>query len=152
LVGGALLAGVAVCVGQAPPSVQTNDGHSNLSSGQAPAPSADYLRASEPPQSQVATPPKEKSIEELLARLDAIKAQKEELEKARTETVALVKEKLKQQKQRLQKLGVSVEEVSVPPPSVSTTSGQVGDPLIGAAAGAYLAPKAESPGRNSEKR
>ena len=53
---------------------------------------------------------KEKSVEELLSRLDAIKAQQEELDKAKKETVTLLKEKLKQQKQRLQNLGVTIEE------------------------------------------
>ena len=53
---------------------------------------------------------KEKSVEELLSRLDAIKAQQEELDKAKKETVTLLKEKLKQQKQRLQNLGVNIEE------------------------------------------
>jgi hypothetical protein len=96
-------------------------------------------------------PVKEKSIEELLAKLDLIKAQQEELEKARKETVALVKERLKQQKERLQKLGVSVEEEpATPPPPVSTTSGQVSDPLVGAA-GTSIAAPAEAPGRKSEK-
>ena len=59
---------------------------------------------------------KEKSVEELLSRLDAIKGQQEELDKAKKETVTLLKEKLKQQKQRLQNLGVSVEEEAVRPP------------------------------------
>jgi predicted transcriptional regulator len=53
---------------------------------------------------------KEKSVEELLSRLDAIKAQQEELDKAKKETVTLLKEKVKQQKQRLQNLGVNIEE------------------------------------------
>jgi hypothetical protein len=144
LVGGALLAVAAVCVGQAPSPPATQ-----------PKPAPHTIEYPDLPLSDgrtVSAPAKEKTIEELLARLDAIKAQQEELEKSRTETVALVKEKLKQQKQRLQKLGVSVEEEAVPPPSISTASGQVGDALVGAAAGAYLAPKAESPGRNSEKR
>ena len=61
---------------------------------------------------------KEKSVEELLGRLDALKAQQEELDKAKKETVTLLKEKLKQQKQRLQNLGVTVEEEAVRPRNI----------------------------------
>jgi hypothetical protein len=63
---------------------------------------------------------KEKTVEDLLARLDALQAQQAELDKAKTETVALLKEKLKQQRQRLRKLGVSVEEETVPSASTGT--------------------------------
>jgi hypothetical protein len=146
LVGGALLAAVAVCVGQAPAPP--------VAQPRRPArPSEDVDRLSLPPSPapnapQGAAPAREQSVEELLARLDSIKAQQEELEKARTETVALVKEKLKQQKQRLQKLGV--EEESAPPPPVSTTGGL--GALLGAGAGNSFVAPAEAPARNSEKK
>ena len=101
-----------------------------ISVGQAPAPTTDPLVGSElspravapaPPPSVTAKPEtaKEKSIDELLARLDAIKAQQEELEKTKKETVALLKEKLKQQKERLKNLGVTIEEVVPPQPNTS---------------------------------
>jgi hypothetical protein len=60
-------------------------------------------------------PAKAVTIDELLNKLDSIKAQKAALERAEKETVTLLKEKLKEQKDRLRKLGVSVEE---PPPAL----------------------------------
>jgi hypothetical protein len=111
LVGVALLVAVAVCVGQAPappkPPARAVEDVDRPTLPASPAPNAP----------QGAAPAKEKSIEELLAQLDAIKAQQEQLEKARKETVALVKEKLKEQKQRLLKLGVEEE-----PPLTTTSS------------------------------
>jgi hypothetical protein len=75
------------------------------------------------------TAPKEpaaKTIDELLSQLDAIKAQKTALEKAEQETVALLVEKLKQQRQRLQKLGINPEGQEhtpyAPPPASATPS------------------------------
>jgi hypothetical protein len=59
---------------------------------------------------------KSESIDGLLSRLDNIKAQKVELERQEKETIGVLKEKLKEQKQRLQRLGVNVEE-SRPLPS-----------------------------------
>jgi hypothetical protein len=50
--------------------------------------------------------PAAKFIDELIARLEGIKAQREALEKAEKETAALLAEKLNQQRQRLQKLAV----------------------------------------------
>jgi hypothetical protein len=59
-------------------------------------------------------PPRERlkseNIDGLLSRLDNIRAQKAELERRERETIGVLKEKLKEQKQRLQKLGVNVEE------------------------------------------
>jgi hypothetical protein len=104
-VGGVLLAVAAVCVGQAPPPSPTS-------------PAVPFPLVQTPAASAAA---KDTSIDELLSRLDAIKAQQEELEKAKKEAVSLLKEKLKQQKQRLQKLGVSVEE-ETPPPAISSGS------------------------------
>jgi hypothetical protein len=73
-----------------------------------------------------ASPAPPKAVEELIAQLDAIQAQQAQLEKARQETVAVLKERLKQQKQRLQRLGVSEEE-AVPTPT--NTTGGLG-PLV----------------------
>ena len=55
-----------------------------------------------------ATQTKEKSIEELLSQLDNIKAQQEELEKARRELVEHLQKKLRQQKEHVDKLGISM--------------------------------------------
>jgi hypothetical protein len=46
------------------------------------------------------------TIEALIRRVEAIKAQKAELDKAEKETLTLLREKLQQQEQRLRKLGV----------------------------------------------
>jgi hypothetical protein len=107
-VGGVLLAVAAACVGQDPRPSPT---------GSVVPPSVNQPAAA--PALEPHTVAKDKSIDELLSRLDAIKAQQEELEKAKKETVALLKERLKQQKQRLQKLGVNVEEETPPPPVVT---------------------------------
>ena len=62
---------------------------------------------------------------DLLNKLDSLKAQKAALEKAEKETLALLKDKLKQQKDRLKKLGVNVEDgppaspVAPPPPPLA---------------------------------
>ncbi len=80
-----------------------------------------------PPDPLVSTPPlaKAPSIDDLLNKLDSLKAQKAALEKAEKETIELLKEKLRQQKLRLQKLGVNVQEgnpaPSVAPPAPSPT-------------------------------
>ena len=111
-VGGVLLAAVAVCVGQDPRPTPTGPvvppTLNQAPVAPAPVPHAEGRAAA-----------KDKSIDELLSRLDTIKAQQEELDKAKKETVALLKEKLKQQKLRLQKLGVTVED-ETPPPQVSS--------------------------------
>jgi hypothetical protein len=140
LVGGALLVAVTMCVGQAPapPAAQPKP------------PAVEYPEIKLSEGRTIPAPAKEKSIEELLAQLDAIKAQQEQLEKARTETVALVKEKLKQQKQRLQKLGV--EEEPVAPPAVPAVVGQTADPLVGGSVPGLPAAPAVAPVLNTEKR
>jgi len=70
---------------------------------------------------------KAESIEDLLNRLTAIKAQKAELERIEKETVLLLKERFKQQKDRIEKLGVTIEEKDSPreviPPGVTPPSG-----------------------------
>jgi hypothetical protein len=65
---------------------------------------------------------KAEGIDELLSHLDMIKAQKAELEKVEKEMVTVLKEKIKEQKQRMQKLGVSVEENGAVPLSSPTGS------------------------------
>jgi hypothetical protein len=59
-----------------------------------------------PPQATPAPKKMEEGIDQLIRRLEILKAQKAELEKAEKEVVALLKEKLEQQTQLLQKLGV----------------------------------------------
>jgi hypothetical protein len=58
------------------------------------------------------------SIEDLLNKLDALKAQKAELERIEKETVAVLRDKLKEQKERIQKLGVAVDD-NGPTPTTS---------------------------------
>ncbi len=53
---------------------------------------------------------KSASIEDLLNKLQGLKAQRAELDRLEKEMVAVLKEKLKEQKERVQKLGVNVEE------------------------------------------
>ena len=63
-------------------------------------------------------------IEVLMDKLATIKAQKAELDKVEKQTVALLREKLKHQKERLQKLGVEPQEAtptSAPATSVTTS-------------------------------
>jgi hypothetical protein len=62
------------------------------------------------------------SIDDLLNKLDSLKSQKAALEKAENETIALLKEKLAQQKDRLKKLGVNVEDSPPAAPPVSVTA------------------------------
>jgi hypothetical protein len=50
-------------------------------------------------------------------RLEAVKAKKAELEQVEKELTAVLKEKYKEQKQRLQTLGVQVEETPVAVPA-----------------------------------
>jgi hypothetical protein len=76
------------------------------------------------------TPPlaKAPSIDDLLNKLDSLKAQKAAIEKAEKETVELLKEKLKEQKHRLKRLGVNVDDgnsvqpATPPPPPVTSSS------------------------------
>jgi hypothetical protein len=85
------------------------------------------------PVSPTPPPAKAPSIDDLLNKLDSLKAQKAAIEKAEKETVELLKEKLKQQKHRLQKLGVNVEEGNriqpAPPPPAPASPPPVGSPV-----------------------
>jgi hypothetical protein len=85
----------------------------NSPEGGSPPPPTAEARAPEPP-----PPAKAATIDDLLNKLDSLKVQKAALEKAEKETVALLKEKLKQQAHRLKKLGVNVEEAP-PAPAVA---------------------------------
>jgi len=84
-----------------------------------PRPASNEPRLSGPA-SPTPPPAKAPSIDDLLNKLDSLKAQKAALEKAEKETVELLKQKLQEQKHRLQKLGVNFEEgnrVQPAPPS-----------------------------------
>jgi hypothetical protein len=119
LVVAVLLACVAVCTRTA--EAQRHQGTSQA----VPQPSGYYPAGLTPtPQQQASVPVQEAAgfeprkadtVEELLSKLDAIKAKKAELEKVEKETVAMLKEKLKEQKQRLQNLGVPGDESTEPP-------------------------------------
>ncbi|MFO0844242.1 MAG: hypothetical protein U0797_17905 [Gemmataceae bacterium] len=102
-----LLAGlVAAQTGRATPAV--------------PAVPADFLTEPTPtfttPPPRPAARPGEKTIDELVASLEQIKARRAELDRVEKETVAMLREKLRQQRQRLHKLGVA-DEVPQPPPT-----------------------------------
>jgi uncharacterized protein involved in exopolysaccharide biosynthesis len=56
-----------------------------------------------------------RSIDQLLQELQVLRAQKAELERQEKEIVASVKERLMEQKQKLQTLGVQMEEPGRPP-------------------------------------
>jgi hypothetical protein len=71
-----------------------------------------------PPPAAIAPAPPPPGVDVLMDRLAAIKAQKAQLEKQEQETVALLREKLKQQKLRLQKLGVEPQEAAPQPAPV----------------------------------
>src|SRR5262249_4872496 len=79
-----------------------------------------------PPSGPVSKEPAAKTIDELLSQLDGIKAQKAALDKAEQETISLLVEKLRQQRQRLQKLGIHPDgQENTPytsPPTASTPS------------------------------
>jgi hypothetical protein len=60
-------------------------------------------------------PPRPKTIEQLIDHLNGLRAKKADLEKQERETIAALKERLKEQKEKLQKLGIQLEEP--PPPS-----------------------------------
>jgi hypothetical protein len=78
--------------------------------------SPDVLPPSRAPTPAAATPPRASTIDDLIARLADIKAKKAALDRAEKETITLLKEKLKQQKERLKKLGVPAEDNSSPTP------------------------------------
>jgi hypothetical protein len=61
-----------------------------------------------------------------MTRLAAIKEQQEALEKERKEAEAVLKEKLKEQKEKLKKLGVNVDENDRPPEKASVVPPAVG--------------------------
>jgi len=127
LVGAVLLAFVAICTHTA--EAQRHQGPPQS----APQPSGYYPVGLTPtPQTQVSAVPgsessvleprKADTVEELLSKLDAIKAKKAELDRVEKETLAMLKERLKEQKQRLQNLGVPGEESTEPP--MNTTAPQ----------------------------
>jgi hypothetical protein len=67
-----------------------------------------------PPPPAPGDQPNRVTIDDLMAKLESIKAQKAALEKAEKEVVARLKQKMKEQQQRLKKLGVSAEESDTP--------------------------------------
>jgi hypothetical protein len=73
-----------------------------------------------PPRSaNVDVPPAEKSLDQLLDRLESLRAQKAELERQEQEVVKEIRRKVEKQSDRLQRLGVNDSIAPVPPPSVS---------------------------------
>jgi hypothetical protein len=70
-----------------------------------------------PPGIPMASPPtaQPQSIDEMLNQLADIRAKKAELEKQEQATIKVLRERLKAQKERLAKMGVSVEDVAPKP-------------------------------------
>jgi hypothetical protein len=62
------------------------------------------------------------SIDQLMERLTALRAKKAELDRQEQETITLLREKLKQQRQKLEKLGIPEEAPQ--PPAVVPAPGQ----------------------------
>jgi hypothetical protein len=112
----AALLWVAVSVGQ-PPADQTNKNAHDTPEPPALntlAPRAD-LPSLTAPVSPVGTPVEPpQTIDQLLNSLTDIRAKKAELEKQEQATIKLLREKLKEQKQRLAALGVVLEEEAPP--------------------------------------
>ena len=82
-----------------------------------PAPPAGVVLSPDqpvPPPPAPGEQPNRVTIDDLMAKLESIKAQKAALEKAEKEVVARLKQKMKEQQQRLKKLGVSAEEGDSP--------------------------------------
>jgi len=70
------------------------------------------------------------NIYELLTKLASIKAKKAELDKAESETLALLKKELSQLKQQSQKLGVTFElDGTFNPPSQPAVPQEIKPPL-----------------------
>jgi hypothetical protein len=69
---------------------------------------------------------KAQTIDQGMSRLAAIQGQQEALEKERKEAEAALKEKLKEQKEKLKKLGVNVEESDRPPTKVPVVTPSLG--------------------------
>jgi hypothetical protein len=126
---------VPVTSNPTPPLPPVSGPSTALPPGPAAAGDTAFPTASVPPPaaSTPAPPPtrrealKAKTIDQVMTRLAAIKDQQAELEKEKKEAEAVLKEKLKEQKEKLQKLGVNVDEKDRPPvkkpvvkPSVDT--------------------------------
>jgi hypothetical protein len=101
-----------------------------------PSPHSDFVRPAADRKAEIEEP----TIDELIRKLASIKEQKAALEQAEKKTVALLKEKLKQQKDTLEKLGVGSEggekarDFPVSPPSTSAPPSPLGGsglPLTG---------------------
>jgi hypothetical protein len=72
--------------------------------------------------SKTEVPLAEKSIDQLLDRLEALRGQKAELEKAEQELVKEIRRKMEKQSDRINRLGITPND-SVLPPGVSSSLG-----------------------------
>ena len=80
-------------------------------------------KAEEPPRPCCQERPKADGVEELLVKLKAIQDQEDELERAERETAALLKERLREQRERARRLGVEEDDDRPTPDAVA---GRVG--------------------------
>ena len=120
---GGLLVGVYLLSLSRPAPVQA---------GPQPAPVAAPASAplgAEWPTSAPLHPDAGQSIDQLMEHLTTLRAKKAELDRQEQETVTLLREKLKQQRQKLEKLGIA--EVTPPPPAVAPDSSPGSSPARG---------------------
>jgi hypothetical protein len=116
-----LLAATLVCSQQPDASGVAPAGGGPAGQPGTPLPTDEPARtAAPPPGAGVPKAAPAPTIDDLLARLDSIKAQKAALEKAERETVATLVEKLRQQRERVRKLGVPLDEHDGKPAPVPT--------------------------------
>jgi len=80
------------------------------------APSIPAKAQDDPPAPSSQERPKADGVEELLGKLKAIQDQEDDLERAERETVALLKERLREQRERARRLGVD-DEGDAPTPA-----------------------------------
>jgi hypothetical protein len=112
----AALLWVAVSVGQPPPDQADKkpDDAFKLSVPDPLVPRADLPPQTVPVSPVIARVEPPQTIDQLLNSLTEIRAKKAELEKHEQATIKVLREKLKEQKQRLAALGVALEEESQP--------------------------------------
>lgn len=108
----AVIVTAAVSAAQSPPSLPP--------SPSPPRAELPQVAPSRPPQPAHAEPAPDKSLDQLLDRLEALRAQKAELERQEQDVVKEIQRKLERQSDRLQRLGVGGNGPVVPvAPSVS---------------------------------
>ena len=88
--------------------------------------SGSFTLDKDPAKSSFSLTLKAESIDVLLNRLKSVKIQKAELERAEQELMVLLRDKIREQKQQLQTLGILMEEQS----PLTAPTGRVGSPYV----------------------